>query len=101
MVDSQGEQYLVCQDYEDMQGYTDGALEEYGISVSSVLKHAEAAKRTVVVFDACRRNLQPTGRIMDMYSVGLALVVYACAANKVAFDGFLDGNGFLSHLIEV
>ena len=101
MVDSQGELYLVCKDFEDMQGYTDAALKQYGIPGSSVLQYVEAAKRAVVVFDACRRNPQPTRRVMDVHSVGRALVVYACAADSLAFDGFLDGKGYLSHLIEV
>ena len=61
----------------------------------------KAANRVVVVFDACRRHEPLAGCLMDVHSIGNALVVYSCAPGSLAFDGFLDGQGYLTHLIEV
>jgi len=101
MVDRQGDLYLVCTDYENKLGYTEEAVKQYGLPVWAVLQIVEAAKRAVVVFDAWRRTAQPTGHVMDVHAVGNALVVYSCAPNGMAFDGFLDGKWYLSHLVEV
>ncbi|KAL0021237.1 hypothetical protein WJX79_006743 [Trebouxia sp. C0005] len=76
------------------------ALEHYGVQVSFVLKCVKAANRVIVVFDACRRHEPRAGCLMDVYSMGNALVVYSCAPGSLAFDGFLDGQGYLTHLIE-
>lgn len=101
MTDSHGMLHLVCKDFEGMSGYTDTALEHYGVQVSFVLKCVKAANRVVVVFDACRRYEPLAGCLMDVHSIGNALIVYSCAPGSLAFDGFLDGQGYLTHLIEV
>ena len=88
----------MCKDYEGMSGFTDVALEHYGVQVSFMLKCVKAANRVVVVFDACRRHEPLTGCLMDVHNIGHALVVYSCAPGSLAFDG---GQGYLTHLIEV
>ena len=84
-----------------MSGFTDVALEHYGVQVSFMLKCVKAANRVVVVFDACRRHEPLTGCLMDVHNIVHALVVHSCAPGSLAFDGFLDGQGYLTHLIEV
>ncbi len=102
-VNSQGALFLVCTDYEAMEGNIDAALDQYGVSLCSVLDQVASATRALVIVDACRDNRGNAAAHDIDYSMSLgdALVVYSCEPGGFALDGCIDGQGYTEMLLKV
>jgi len=102
MVDSQGIQYLVCKDFERMEGNRDAALDQYGIKVATVLNYVTKASRAVLIIDACRNKEISVGDpgVHCLENLAGAIVVYSCAYGSVAMNG-ANGGCYAEHVLKV